>query len=360
MKLRVIFTLFFLNYMYYNCYIVKVVLNVKKRKNKRRKLKPFIRNVITILIIVIVIFCFAKFIKNDESNIMKKMISNVNNYLTNKNEKLKEYEACLSEEYSEKDLTDNLKNKIDETNSFFSKYSVSIGYEEPVSKFTYKYNENNKYYAASTIKMLDALYIYEKASKGEINLDETMTYQAKYLAGASLKMGKKSYGDKVKLRDLVNYAVIYSDNIAHIMLLDYIGKSTLRDYGKSLGAKYTLNTDNFGEIVVDDALIYLEALNKYLNTNDDNAKELKSFFIKSEQNYLNFPDKNVDAVQKYGEFPGYYHENGIVYVDKPYLVSILTNYNNNEKIIRTLNSKVLELHDTYNQERINRCSKLLV
>ena len=98
---------------------------------------------------------------------------------------------------------------------------------------------------------------------------------------------------------------------------------------------------------------------KYFNTNTDDAKELKSYFVKSEQNYLNFPDKNVEAVQKYGEYPGYYHENGIVYVEKPYLVSILTNYGNNEKIIRTINSKVLELHDTFIQERSNKCSELL-
>ena len=329
------------------------------KRRLRKPIRRFMRLVFLIVFIIAIFLIFDYFNKNSTINFVDKVVNIVDKYFDDKKEKYEKYDKCLSQEYNEDDLTDNLKDKIEETNAFLRKYSASVGYIEPVSKFTYKYNENRKYYAASTIKMLDALYIYDKASKGEIDLDKTVTYQSKHLRGASLKMGSKKYGDKIKLKDLVSYAVIYSDNIAHAMLLDYIGKSTLREYGKSLGAKYTLNSDDFGEITTDDALAYLIELNKYLNTNTEEAKELKSYFVNSQQNYLNFPDKNVEAVQKYGEYPGYYHENGIVYVERPYLVTILTNYGNNENIIRTINSKVLELHNTFIEERSNKCSELL-
>lgn len=329
------------------------------KRRLRKPIRRFMRLVFLIVFIIAIFLIFDYFNKNSTINFVDKVVNIVDKYFDDKKEKYEKYDKCLSQEYNEDDLTDNLKDKIEETNAFLRKYSASVGYIEPVSKFTYKYNENRKYYAASTIKMLDALYIYDKASKGEIDLDKTVTYQSKHLRGASLKMGSKKYGDKIKLKDLVSYAVIYSDNIAHAMLLDYIGKSTLREYGKSLGAKYTLNSDDFGEITTDDALAYLIELNKYLNTNTEEAKELKSYFVNSQQNYLNFPDKNVEAVQKYGEYPGYYHENGIVYVERPYLVTILTNYSNNENIIRTINSKVLELHNTFIEERSNKCSELL-
>ena len=312
------------------------------------------------MLIIIGGFIFAvTYFSNGKENITTKMLDGVSEFFTHKNEKLKEYNNCVSKEYTDEDLTDTLSAKISETNDFMKRYAVSVGYEDTTTKFSYKYNENRKYYAASTIKMLDALYIYKKAADGEIDLDEKMTYTSKHLRGASLKMSSKKYGDKVKLRDLVSYAVIYSDNIAHAMLLDYIGKSTLREYGKSLGATYTLNTDDFGEITVDDAFAYIKALNEYLNTDTEDAKELKGYFVNSQQNYLNFPDENIEAVQKYGEYPGYYHENGIVYVSSPYLVSILTNYGNNEKIIRTINSKIRELHNTFNEERSKKCSELL-
>lgn len=331
---------------------------MSKRKRRRRLKRSFKLFVLLVIFIIIGFFVYTSYFGKDNS-IMNKMISGVQDFFTNKNEKLKKYDECISKEYTDDDLTQTLKDKIEETNTFFSKYSTSIGYIDTVTNFSYKYNENKKYYAASTIKMLDALYLYEQAAEGKVNLDDKMTYTSKYLRGASLKMGNKAYGANIKLRDLVSYAVIYSDNIAHAMLLDYIGKPTLREFGKSLGAKYTLNTDDFGEITTEDALAYLIELNKYLSTNTEEANELKSYFVNSQQNYLNFPDDNVEAVQKYGEYPGFYHENGIVYVEHPYLVTILTNYGNNERIIRTLNSKVLELHNTFMEDRANRCKYLL-
>ena len=333
-------------------------MSKRKRRRLRRPIRKFLFFVCLIIIGGFIVFNYFSFGDNKNS-VVNKMVASIDKYLESRNKKLEEYNKCLDFKYTDEDLTDELKKVINETDSFFSKYSASIGYVEPVTNFSYKYNENRKYYAASTIKMLDALYLYENAAEGKVDLDEKMTYTSKYLRGASLKMGSKKYGDKVKLRDLVSYAVIYSDNIAHAMLLDYIGKANLRDYGKSLGAKYTLNSDDFGEITVDDALVYLNALNKYLNTDTEDAKELKSYFVDSQQNYLNFPDDKVDAVQKYGEYPGYYHENGIVYVEKPYLVTILTNYGNNEKIIRNLNSKVLELHNKFFELRGNKCIELL-
>ena len=332
----------------------------KRRKRKIRLSLKIIIFLIAIFLCVLSFFYVKNFLTNISiNNNINKLIAKIEHNNEEKAQKYMSYNKCLLEEYNDNDLTEELQSKINETNEFLNKYNTSVGYEDSNTKFTYKYNENKVYYAASTIKMLDALYLYEKASKGEVNLDETITYQSKYLRGASIKMGKKSYGDKVKIRDLVSYAVIYSDNIAHAMLLDYIGKSTLREYGRGLGAKYTLDSDDFGEITVNDALIYLEALNKYLETGTSDAKELKSYFINSEQNYLNFPDDNIEAVQKYGEYDVYYHENGIVYTNKPYFVSILTLHGNNEKIVRTINSKILELHNTFNEQRLNRCKKLL-
>ena len=60
-------------------------------------------------------------------------------------------------------------------------------------------------------------------------------------------MKKKKYGTKVSLREFVKYSVIYSDNSAHQKLISYIGRNKLKEFGKSIGAKNTLNGgDNFG------------------------------------------------------------------------------------------------------------------
>ena len=75
-------------------------------------------------------------------------------------------------------------------------------------------------------------------------MDDTLTYTKKYRMGASAYMKEISYGTNVSLRDLVKYSITASDNTAHKMIVDYIGVSTLKEYGKSLGATLThLNND---------------------------------------------------------------------------------------------------------------------
>ena len=171
----------------------------------------------------------------------------------------------------------------------------------------------------------------------------------------SKEMKKHKVGEKISLRNLVKYAITVSDNTAHDMLINYIGKSNLKAYGNSLGAKYTLIGDNFGEITVDDALIYLKELNKFIEENEELGLELKQFFLDSEQNYLNFPDLDILAGQKYGEYGFYYHELGIVYAKHPYLVAILTTEGKKESVIRSINEQVYELHKKYYEEKEVAC-----
>ena len=205
-------------------------------------------------------------------------------------EELKEqYNDCLASEYSNDELTTSLESKINELNTFLSNYRVSVAYYDPLTKYSYNYNQDTVYYAASTIKMLDAIYIYTKASEGLINLDDTVLYEKRDKQGASNMMQNYKIGDQVSLRDLVKYAITVSDNTAHAMLIKYIGYQNLKSYGSSLGAIYTLNTgDNFGHITASDSITYLLKLYNYINTNSELSNELKSYFVNSDQNYLSF------------------------------------------------------------------------
>jgi beta-lactamase class A len=325
----------------------------------REKEKNIIFNsFISLLLIYGTLYCF-KYI-NDTQN------SYLNNTITTINEtdddisayELSEYNDCLNKYYNSNDLSENIVNKINELNNYLSQYNTSIYYYDLTNGYSYKYNEDKVYYAASTIKMLDALYIYEMASKGQINLDDEIVYQKSNVISASKEMKKYHVGDTVSLRNLVKYAITVSDNSAHDMLIDYIGYNNLKAYGQSLGAFYTLNgTDNFGSITVSDAIDYLTELNNYINNNGSLGEELKSYFINGEQNYLDFPELNIYASEKYGEYNNFYHENGIIYDEHPYLISVLTTEGNNDKeqVIRDINSKIYELHKLFYSERENKC-----
>lgn len=269
------------------------------------------------------------------------------------------YEECLKRTLNDGDKTGEILLAEEELTNYLKKnYSTSVFYEDLNLGFSYSYNSDVVYYAASTIKSLDALYIYTKAAAGELDLDETMTYSKKYKWNSSKEMSKYNYGDKVSLRNLVKYAVTVSDNTAHQMLVAYIGRSELKEFGNSLGAENTLvGSDNFGNISVTDAIIYMKAIDEFINNNDELGAELKSYFIQADQNGLKFEDLGIEAAHKYGEYSYFYHDIGIVYDENPYVIAILTHEGNDDflEIVKDINEHVYDLHKVYNTNRENVC-----
>ena len=285
----------------------------------------------------------------------------INNYfqrgvIKEEREKKVDIEKCITDNYNTIINDAEITSKENELVSYFKdNYSMSLYYKDINTDFNFMYNEDLSYYAASTIKMLDAIYIYDKALNGELNLEDTFIYESKHHLGASFEMQNYNYGDAVSLRNLVKYAVTVSDNTAHKMLLDYIGKSELRNYGLNLGAKLTLLGDDFGTIDVKDSMVYLDKLYEMISLDNDLAKELQDYFVYSDQNYLKINE--YEALQKYGEYDAYYHSNGIVLADNPYKISILSleGKSDFELVIKDINSKIFELHELFYSKIENLC-----
>lgn len=190
-------------------------------------------------------------------------------------------------------------------------YNVSIGYYNLVTGDEYLYQENKIYYGASLIKTLDAIYLYDKG-----------------LVNSSIS----SYIEK---------AISVSDNASHSYLVNYIGKTNLKNYGIGLGAYNTLSgNDNYGNTTVKDQIVYLKKLYDISKKNDD----LKSYFINDYGNYLKID--NIDVMHKYGYYGKYYHDVGIVLDNEPYIVVILTNHGNDNKkeIINNLSNLIYKYH----------------
>lgn len=75
-----------------------------------------------------------------------------------KNVRDTEYTNCINEKYQDKDNTEKLNKKIEELNNYFrGNYRVSVYYEDINTGFRYKYRENEVYYGASLIKLLEAM-----------------------------------------------------------------------------------------------------------------------------------------------------------------------------------------------------------
>ena len=274
-------------------------------------------------------------------------------------EELKEkYNSCLQSTISLNDVSTleayekNLNDYLQE------KYNVSILYKELSDDYSYTYRPDIIYYAASTIKTIDALYIYNQALSNPDFLKNTITYTKGYAYTDSQGMAQHKYGDKVSLKDLVKYLIMYSDNSAHMMLVDYLGMDKLKAYAHELGAKNAFSgNDYFGNISVYDAEKYLEELYGIITGNMELTDELKNYFINSIHNDLKLETVNIEAATKYGYYGSYFHNIGIILDKQPYLVVILTKEGKNDfdAKIRDINMQIYKLHKIYQDQKKEQC-----
>lgn len=274
-------------------------------------------------------------------------------------EKKEKYTSCLSKPYSEEELTDNLvsmKKDIDNT-IINNHYQASVFYENLTTGFTYGYKETNIYYGCSLIKIVDALYLINQAILGNVDLDtETVTYTDNYKKAFSSGMERHAFGDKVTLRELIRHAIAVSDNSAHLMLVDYIGFDTLKEYGKSLGANVILTGgDKYGNQTAHDTNIYLKEAYKIINENEEYGPFLKEIMGNDERNSFNTED--IKIYHKYGSYDVYYHDIGLSLEENPYAISILTLHekSNYKEVIQNIHEKVRELNSLFYENRKTTC-----
>ena len=325
--------------------------NIFDEEDKR--IKSFKLSIILYVSLSLIIFLVFNFEYVEISSINSTTLFPAKDELSDK------YFNCLNSSYGVFEDFEVVLAKENLIGYIVSKYNVSLLYEDLNSGFSIGLNTNKIYYAASTIKVLDGLYIYDKVSKGELSLDSELLYTEKYYMKSSVMLNKVKHNTKITLKDLVRYAIVYSDNSAHAMLVDFIGKDKLKEFGYTLGATTTLTSnDKFGNINVTDSIIYMKAINEFINNNGTLGEELKSFFVNALYNDLEIPDLNIMAAHKYGYYGNNYHEIGIVYDSNPYVIAILTlegNNHNVKEIIKDINRRVYELHMLFNEKKVKTC-----
>ena len=336
------------------------------RKNSRKsKKKKSILLIFVLLIILILGIYFISLLLNDKVNIPTINDDKTHNIETDsqaekEKQLLADYNDCLSKPLGNETNSEELDQQISALTKYISdNYKASVMYENLDYGYTYEYNKEPSYYAASTVKMVDAIYLYTKAAAGEIDLDDTVTYESRHYVAPSKGLEKYQPGANISLRTLIKYDIEVSDNTAHRMIIDYIGKDKLRSYGRSLGSKtYLDGSDNFGNITAPDAMIYVKTLYEFFNTNSDLSNELKEHFFVAEQNDIELPDLGIKAAHKYGEYGSVYHDIGIVYDTHPYAVVILTkegSSGNFEDKVKDINKHIYELHQAFNSNHEKAC-----
>ena len=215
---------------------------------------------------------------------------------------------------------------------------VSVYVKDFATGETLNLNSDQVYVEASTIKLPLVLYIYELAAQGKINLDAKLTYTPEYYAQGTGILQGEPFGGQYTIRELSRLSMEYSDNVAWKMLLDFMGQDKLTAYEKSLGAKATGGDNGLYITTPEDMGIYLERLLNFSEEKPEYGNEVLHYMansIFSEGIPQDLPDDIVVA-HKMGALNDKFHDVGIVFGNRPYIIAIFTDEAWEEVSLQTL------------------------
>lgn len=246
------------------------------------------------------------------------------------------------------DYTEEEKEILGKIESAIKSYSnpIAVVLYTVDGKNSFCYNSTNPFFSACTIKAAYILSISKYMEENNIELDTTLTYEAKHYHKGSGVIKNSSYGTKYTLRELVNKSLSISDNVAYEMLLDYFKINYHNEYMESLGCD-TLKISKMwaSNSTTKDFVIVWNEIYKYFNTNSKYAKLFKESCTNTTFNYACEHVRDCDYSHKSGDNFGslaVYNDVCLIWKDRPYILAIFTKSSGTTYDISTVN-KIADL-----------------
>lgn len=257
------------------------------------------------------------------------------------NEENKQEEPVVeNKKLSEIELNEAMENLIEQ---YKGNNEIGIVYKNFSTGYRYAQEDKHYFTAASTIKVVYAMKIYDRIRNGEVSKNADIFYNEKFLEEGNGQITNNKKKDSYKLEYVIQNMIQYSDNTATNMLMGNSATASafvvkyLSEMGVTLPqveAQKNRITPAMMEVVW--TKLYKERdkypeLIKYL----EDSKEGES--IKE-----GIPDKKVAS--KYGAIETNYHDTAIVFGDKDYMLLIYTNnLNNSGQSIKNIAKKIDEI-----------------
>jgi beta-lactamase class A len=202
---------------------------------------------------------------------------------------------------------------------------LAVYFENLESGFVYRHNADRVFFGASLSKASFALYIYMKAEKGEIDLDDTITYtNADVNWGSGIISRTYPVGTTFTIRELLRLNLSESDNVATLMLRRHFGTAGYRQFVEELGANPARVRGNImdSNLTANDAGIFAQAIFTYIESGKRYSAEFKAALTDNQFPFiaLDYPLASKTGWTRYSAW----HEMAIVYAPSPFSLLILS------------------------------------
>ncbi|MBP1560790.1 MAG: DUF4250 family protein [Oscillospiraceae bacterium] len=208
----------------------------------------------------------------------------------------------------------------------FNYYDISLAYRDIETGYTLLINPDRHYFIASVMKAPYMLYIYRLALDGEADLEQKVVYTEKYRREGTGAIKDMEFGTEFTVEELIGYALEESDNSAFAMLRELYPEEGYVDYIKSLGVTHEDDAKAFEhpQLCCETALIYARGVYDFIEEQNPCSENLREHMTRS-RNAMIIGGEGAEVVRKYGWYEGYFSDMAVVYGEKTYLLSIMTN-----------------------------------
>lgn len=276
--------------------------------------------------------------KNNENNSVV-IESNVDTSTENK---------VIEEDYKKVDNTyieNNINTMKNEVLNYLGDEADSVGivYYDINNNMGFEINKDTDFRSASTAKLFTVMCLYDYVHKNIIDINEEMYYSPNDYEGGTGIMQYMNLNRGFTLKELADYSIKNSDNIAFNMILRRIGFREVLNYyediiGHEIGSPITMSASDGAKLLL-----------KVYENNDNNPyyedliNNLKDTEFKNRiEQYLPI----YSVAHKIGSYDSYIHDIGIVYTDRPYILTIFTNgIANAEDKIANISKIIYELNE---------------
>ena len=251
-----------------------------------------------------------------------------------------EEQVVEKKKLSEIELNEAMENLIEQ---YKGNNEIGIVYKNFSTGYRYAQEDKHYFTAASTIKVVYAMKIYDRIRNGELSKDADIYYNPKFLEEGNGQITNNTKQDSYKLDYVIQNMIQYSDNTATNMLMGNSATASafVVKYLAELGVILPQAEAQKNRITP----AMMEVVWTKLYKERDKYPELIKYLEDSKEGEWikeGIPDKKVAS--KYGAIETNYHDTAIVFGDKDYILLIYTNnLRNSGQSIKDIAKKIDEI-----------------
>ncbi|MCL1996990.1 MAG: serine hydrolase [Defluviitaleaceae bacterium] len=224
---------------------------------------------------------------------------------------------------------------------FFGQFgdTVSVFYENLETGFTFSHYGDRVFFGASTTKSPFALYIYQKAQRGETDLNSTHTFtQGDFWEGSGVIRHNHDIGDVFTQHQLLYFMLAHSDNVAVRMLRRVHGLVGYRYFIESIGANpHFVQSLTHSYISAYDAGIILREFYEYINSGGIYSHQFKENLLANQYPLITSRYPVASKSTQTTNFGGALHDIAVVFAPSPYTLALLSTREGNPTDIQVYN-----------------------